>query len=265
MAGSTTRLGLYKPGGGSTGLITPDEVVDVDKLNGNSDKIDASIGLIKATSTTRPSSPFDGQIVRESDTSRVIVWDQSASKWLPLGIGGLVPVAPSAVSGTGATASPNGIISFTGSTSVSVDGIFSTDFDNYLVLIDVSSASAASQIFARLRYASADDSAANYNTQFLYANGATTTAAQFKGANSWQLTAGGTSVGHGIEARLYGPAQPRLTKGIADSIDYDVSDVTIASRIVLGTKNAAAANGLTFFANTGTITGTAQVFAYSRG
>ena len=41
MPASTPFLGLYKPGGGSTGLITPDEVVDIDRLNTNSDLIDA--------------------------------------------------------------------------------------------------------------------------------------------------------------------------------------------------------------------------------
>ena len=41
MSALTPRLGLYKPGGGSTGLITPDEVVDVDRFNTNSDNIDA--------------------------------------------------------------------------------------------------------------------------------------------------------------------------------------------------------------------------------
>lgn len=41
MAELTPFLQLYKPGGGSTGLTTPDEVVDIDRLNVNSDKIDA--------------------------------------------------------------------------------------------------------------------------------------------------------------------------------------------------------------------------------
>ena len=79
----TTRLGLYKPGGGSTGLITPDEVVDIDKLNSNSDKIDASIGSKAVTSTSRPSVPFDGQIALESDTGNLIVWDGAGSYWRP--------------------------------------------------------------------------------------------------------------------------------------------------------------------------------------
>ena len=40
MPAFTSFLNLYKPGGGSSGLITPDEVVDIDRLNSNSDLID---------------------------------------------------------------------------------------------------------------------------------------------------------------------------------------------------------------------------------
>lgn len=40
MPAFTPFLNLYKPGGGSTGLITPDEVVDVDRLNQDFDIID---------------------------------------------------------------------------------------------------------------------------------------------------------------------------------------------------------------------------------
>ena len=41
MAAYTSFLSLYKPGGGSTGLILPDEVVDIDRINANMDLIDA--------------------------------------------------------------------------------------------------------------------------------------------------------------------------------------------------------------------------------
>jgi hypothetical protein len=30
------------------------------------------------TSTTRPASPFEGQVIYETDTNRVLVWDNSA-------------------------------------------------------------------------------------------------------------------------------------------------------------------------------------------
>lgn len=41
MPAFTPHLNLYKPGGGSTGTITPDEVFDVDRHNQNYDDIDS--------------------------------------------------------------------------------------------------------------------------------------------------------------------------------------------------------------------------------
>lgn len=46
MPAFTSNLNLYKPGGGSTGLITPDEVVDVDRFNQNLDLLDAHAGNV---------------------------------------------------------------------------------------------------------------------------------------------------------------------------------------------------------------------------
>lgn len=49
----TPNLNLYKAGGGSTGLVTPDEVADIDKaVNANLDKIDAWAGPIAASLPT---------------------------------------------------------------------------------------------------------------------------------------------------------------------------------------------------------------------
>lgn len=82
MPAFTSRLNLYKPGGGSSGVI-PDEVVDVDKINDNSDKIDAAIGAPNFTSGTRPAAPFSGQIIYETDTQLLKQW--SGTAWLSIG------------------------------------------------------------------------------------------------------------------------------------------------------------------------------------
>ncbi|ARX81515.1 hypothetical protein SMD44_00913 [Streptomyces alboflavus] len=61
---STTRLGLYKP------LNDGSELVNVQTdLNQNWDKVDLAAGLQIVTSSTRPSSPYPGKAIAESDTS----------------------------------------------------------------------------------------------------------------------------------------------------------------------------------------------------
>lgn len=73
MATSTTRLGLTKPAGS--------DVVDVAVLNANSDKIDAAVGIVVCTSTTRPTSPYIGQQVYETDTKQLQTY--TSSGWQP--------------------------------------------------------------------------------------------------------------------------------------------------------------------------------------
>lgn len=64
----TTRLGLYRT------LADGSEDVDVvlDLLD-NWDKLDAMVGALACTSGTRPASPFNGQFIRETDTSKMYV------------------------------------------------------------------------------------------------------------------------------------------------------------------------------------------------
>lgn len=64
MGTTTTRVGLYKP------LDDGSEFVNVQQdLNGNVDKIDAAVGFASCTSSTRPSSPYSGKPIMETDTT----------------------------------------------------------------------------------------------------------------------------------------------------------------------------------------------------
>jgi hypothetical protein len=75
MATNTTRLGLIKPD-----FV---DVVDISELNSNADDIDAAVGAAVVTSTTRPSAPWTGQIIHETDTDKTLVWDGVA--WVETG------------------------------------------------------------------------------------------------------------------------------------------------------------------------------------
>lgn len=43
--------------------------------------IDGFVGLTECTSSTRPASPFNGQIIYETNTNRHLVWDNIQSRW----------------------------------------------------------------------------------------------------------------------------------------------------------------------------------------
>lgn len=80
MGAFTSRAGLYKPGGGSTGLILPDETVDIDKLNGNFDKIDALLGARNIPSASSYSGNMDGDLVYAQDTKFLQMYSAADSK-----------------------------------------------------------------------------------------------------------------------------------------------------------------------------------------
>lgn len=285
MSAATTRLNLTKPGGGSTGLIMPPDPVDIDVLNANFDKIDASMGFKVVTSVTRPAGPFDGQPIFETDTKQIRVFRQAGAIWDAPGYGrgglsdylvanlaaldtitdatigdsawmttpgtgidpmrwrayagvggsidwqpadtiiaatkanldafiaavaaipdlrfqvgaravaydtgityaftstagayrttgGLVPIRPSSVAGTGVTVAADGTVSFSGSSpnTVSVNGVFTDDFKNYLVKLEQVAASAGVLGSMRLRAGGTDQSSAVYDVPTLYGqNGA---------------------------------------------------------------------------------------------
>lgn len=78
MATNTTKLGLIKPD-----FV---DVVDITDLNTNADDIDAAVGFTICTSSTRPSTPWTGQPIFETDTLNSFMWDGSA--WQGIGGGG---------------------------------------------------------------------------------------------------------------------------------------------------------------------------------
>lgn len=64
MGTTTSRVGLYKP------LDNGSELVNVAQdLNGNTDKLDLAVGFQSCTSSTRPSSPYSGKPIMETDTT----------------------------------------------------------------------------------------------------------------------------------------------------------------------------------------------------
>lgn len=85
----TPRAGLYKPGGGSTGLIVPDEIVDIDKINTNFDLIDSMLGARTLASVTSYGGTLPGDVIYARDTKYLHINDAG-------GAGVVIPKLPGA-------------------------------------------------------------------------------------------------------------------------------------------------------------------------
>lgn len=77
---------------------------------------------------------------------------------------GLVPITPVTVNNTGGSYSiNNGLVTFSGVSSISLNGVFSATYNNYrLLLSDLLAGTGTSQITVRMRNAGADNSANTY-------------------------------------------------------------------------------------------------------
>ena len=73
MSTSSARLGLTLP--------ATSDLVDVTVLDTNFTTIDGAVGAKVVTSGTRPPSPFDGQLIYETDTSLTYAYSSATSSW----------------------------------------------------------------------------------------------------------------------------------------------------------------------------------------
>lgn len=80
MSEITPRAELVLPGGGSTGLIQPDEVADIDVLNSNFRKIDALLGARSVPSASSYGGSMDGDLVFTEDTEYLHMYSADAGE-----------------------------------------------------------------------------------------------------------------------------------------------------------------------------------------
>jgi hypothetical protein len=93
------------------------------------------------TSTTRPTTPYEGQVIYETDTDKTLVWNGSAWVFLstntanPVGLELITACTVSSAGGTAATVSSGVVAIGISNTSVAIGSAFSSAYDNYRVVI----------------------------------------------------------------------------------------------------------------------------------
>ena len=120
-----------------------------------------------------------------------------------------------AYTGTSATISANGSVEFSACSVLSLNGVFSADYDNYTVVMRAS-ASAPTNLYFRLRASGNDNStASSYTAQGLEASG--TTVGGGRGASDTAVISGlYPTQRDGVIVQIYGPflSQPTAARTI---------------------------------------------------
>ena len=295
MGQTTSRLGLYLPGGGSTGTITPDEAADIDKINDNMSKIDAAAGATVCTSGTRPSSPYNGKLIFETDTNYVRVWDSATSTWdlvggstypatnltglVPIANGGtnastdvaartnlkvgltkIVPTAVTFVGGTGSTS--NGVTTFTSCTGISLQGVFSAEFNTYRIVYVAGSTVQSNPTHGRLMSGTTIDTSSGWAWGLLTLNSTALTFGGGSNSTNYFIVAG-TGISQNDTLSIVELSSPFLSGIKAFHTQYTVNGSTSSRGSGTG-GGSASKDGVHIFVSSGNITGQVVVYGYNQ-
>jgi hypothetical protein len=170
---------------------------------------------------------------------------------------GLNLMTPTSITNSGGSSSASGgAVTFTGVNSVSLNGVFSTGYDNYRIIFRLTCSTSAN-INMRMRLSGTDDTSSNYQSMQLYAAGAVGNAALTSQTAMTSAFSAGELIATSLD--LYSPRVAEFTL---------FSDITARNSgpvlsVWTGSHNVATAyDGLTLLAASGTITGKIRVYGY---
>ena len=169
---------------------------------------------------------------------------------------GLAIVTPTSIANSGGSASASGgAVTFTGVSSVSLNGVFTNTYSNYLV-VSKGTQSADAIISARVRASGTDLTTSTYPYQSLTASGASSTASN--GTNSSFWFAYGSANDWWTTATIFSPQLAEKT-GIS-AYGGMLGGYVLTSQAAV--NNTSSYDGLTVFVGSGTLTGTIRVYGY---
>jgi hypothetical protein len=184
----------------------------------------------------------------------------AARETAPEDLGGMVLMMPSSVDKTGAsstaTIETNGSVTFGSCETLSLNGVFTTDYDNYMIVIR-HKGSTSNAYNSRLRASGTDASGSNYTFQFLQANGTTVSGNRSTSQTSGRLSSHAADPA-GLTLYVYGPflAQPTAYRTVTMESEATVRILDFAGTHSLSTSY----DGITLFADAGNTTGLVSVY-----
>jgi hypothetical protein len=183
-------------------------------------------------------------------------------------LGGLVAIVPTSVavgSGTGSS-SGNGLVTFAGVSSVSLNGVFSSTYNNYRIMLTPTTASTTGiNVTARLRQSGTDiTTASSYVTESLYATDAVA-AAGIDTTTLWYIIDSYNTTRQEYASAtmdLFKPFNATI-KTMISNCHFNTGSATRTAQRSGTQSGTATCDGITISASTGTIGGTISVYGYS--
>lgn len=197
----------------------------------------------------------EGDIGDQADTNTV--YRYSGSAWKPMD--GVVPVVPTSVAGTGVTLGANGKVSFSSTSSITVNGVFNADFQNYKIIYDdLSSSSAIIQYRNTLL---GNPATTGYDRQETYNTGGTVGGGGTSAQANFALNSGGNTL-HLLELLVKNPAVVAATHIFCEGNSYTTG--SSYNHFSGGAHSTATAyDGFNITLNTGNTTGSIRIYGYN--
>lgn len=176
----------------------------------------------------------------------------------------LTAIVPTSVAGAGVSVGASGKVTFAAATTVSVNGVFTSLYDNYLILWDHPTRSASDGAL-RLRLAGVDAAgAATYGSQRTWGTASATTTAN-NSTTSWSVDTASAAAAAGAsgEIRMLGPALATTTRGFISWHNASSTTVMYAGTGSLYHSAATAYDGFSFILPAGTMTGSLRIYGYN--
>jgi hypothetical protein len=146
--------------------------------------------------------------------------------------------------------------------SQSFNDVFSATYNNYLIHIQVTGSTTATDVNFRLRVASVDNSSANYSRSSLFQSSTTISGQRVTAQTQWPGIVGAISTDRQYgDLTVFNPFATQFTGAIANTFDLPSGNIN-QSRRTYGTTVTTSYTGFTIYPTTGTITGTVSVYGY---
>lgn len=180
------------------------------------------------TSTTRPSTPYEGMMIYETDTNRVLVYDNAA--WVMIADTdappGLQKIIPTSVSGTGASIDSTGnVVVSSGGTNFTINGCFTSEFSNYKFVVRDFKSSNSTALYCAL---GTSNTGSDHRYAGVYVNsGGSVAGIGTSAASRFELPCigRGTTISTGCEFTLVGPYKTEETTFFGMGVDSDTGAI----------------------------------------
>jgi hypothetical protein len=155
--------------------------------------------------------------------------------------------------------------SFSAVASQSVNSVFNATYNNYRILVALTSSSASDTVYLRLRASGTDDTSGNYNRTLVESNSGGVTNRYDSGATSIDATVthSPSANGGGFSFDLERPFLTQWAVGFLNSAGRGSTGNWVGRAGGFIHSSASSYDGFTIFTGSGTITGSVSVYGYN--